>query len=93
MSRNSITNIKKIFDSYATCMAKEILWYCEKKNVILVYLKPYSPDLNDIELLWKIVKRKFRLIQWDQWKSLEQKIRNIMNNIWNQIYLLKNLLF
>ena len=82
-----------IVDNASIHKSKEILWYCEKKNVILVYLTPYSPDLNDIESLWKILKRKFRLIQWKQWKSLEQKIRNILNNIWNQRSLLKNLLF
>jgi len=29
----------------------------EKLNISLVYLPPYSPDLNPIENVWKSVKR------------------------------------
>lgn len=29
----------------------------EKLNISLVYLPPYSPDLNPIENIWKSVKR------------------------------------
>ena len=29
----------------------------EKLNISLVYLPPYSPDLNPIENIWKNVKR------------------------------------
>lgn len=82
-----------VVDNASIHKSKEIQKYCEKKNVILVYLTPYSPDLNDIEWLWKKVKRKFKNQQWIQWKSLEQKIRNVMNSMWNQKSLLKNILF
>ena len=29
----------------------------EKLDIVLVYLPPYSPDLNPIENVWKSVKR------------------------------------
>ena len=81
-----------ILDNASIHRSKEIQKYCEKKNIILVYLTPYSPDLNDIEPMWKKFKRIFQLIQWQYWKSLEQKIRNVMNGLWNQKWLIKNIL-
>lgn len=38
--------------------------YCEKKKILLVYLPPYSPDLNPIELFRRMLKKEFRKIQW-----------------------------
>lgn len=79
-----------ILDNASIHKSKIIKKYCEERNIFLVYLPPYCPDLNPIEWLWKIVKRKFRLIQWDQLIKFEQKIRNTINNLWNQKSLLSN---
>jgi len=35
----------------------------EKMNIVLVYLPPYSPDLNPIEFVWKGVKRIVSFIE------------------------------
>jgi len=32
--------------------------YAKKIGICLVYLPPYSPDLNPIEFTWKSLKRK-----------------------------------
>ena len=42
------------FPSHKSKMVKEL---AEELNVFLVYLPPYSPDLNPIEFIWKCLKR------------------------------------
>ena len=44
-------------DNFRTHHAKKVREEAEKLNISLVYLPPYSPDLNPIELVWKSVKR------------------------------------
>jgi len=46
-----------ILDNFRTHHAKKVREEAEKLNISLVYLPPYSPDLNPIELVWKSVKR------------------------------------
>jgi transposase len=43
--------------------AKVVKEYCEENKIHLVYLPPYSPNLNPIELLRKMIKKEFRKIQ------------------------------
>lgn len=79
-----------IVDNASIHKSKTVKKYCEDRNIILVYLPPYSPDLNPIEILRKVFKRKFRNIQRQIWPSLEQKVRNVMNSLWTQESLLEN---
>jgi len=46
-----------ILDNFRTHHAKKVKEEAEKLNIVLVYLPPYSPDLNPIENVWKSVKR------------------------------------
>ncbi len=46
-----------ILDNFRTHHAKRVREEAEKLNISLVYLPPYSPDLNPIENVWKSVKR------------------------------------
>ena len=41
---------------------------------------PYSPDLNIIENLWAIVKRRFAE-QTVLWENLDEKVKEIWNSI------------
>lgn len=34
----------------------------DKYNITLIYLPPYSPELNPIELFWAVLKQKVRLL-------------------------------
>ncbi len=42
---------------FRTHRAKDVREEAEKLSITLVYLPPYSPDLNPIENIWKSVKR------------------------------------
>ena len=53
-----------IVDNARIHHAKIVKAYCKDSKIHLVYLPPYSPDLNPIELLRKIMKKEFRKIQW-----------------------------
>jgi putative transposase len=46
-----------VLDNFKTHRAKAIQEEMERKDIIPVYLPPYSPDLNPIEYIWKSIKR------------------------------------
>jgi transposase len=52
-----------VVDNAAIHKSKKVKDYCEARNIILVYLPPYSPDLNPIEKFRKKLKRAFQNIQ------------------------------
>lgn len=43
------------FSSHTSVKVKEI---AKKLGIVLVFLPPYSPDLNPIEFIWKSIKRE-----------------------------------
>lgn len=54
----------------------------EKKNLFLLYLPPYSPELNKIEILWKHIK--YYWLPFDSYKSfasLRENLNNVLCNI------------
>jgi len=54
---NPEKRIVVILDNFRTHHAKKVGEEAGKLNISLVYLPPYSPDLNPIENVWKSVKR------------------------------------
>jgi len=46
-----------VLDNFPTHKAKKVKDKASELNIELVYLPPYSPDLNPIEYLWKSIKR------------------------------------
>ncbi len=46
-----------VLDNFRTHHAKKVKEEAEKMNISLVYLPPYSPDLNPIDNIWKSVKK------------------------------------
>jgi putative transposase len=65
-----------ILDNSKTHHAIKTLAKAKELGIILVFLPPYSPDLNPVEFVWKTIKREVsvRVI-----KSKEH-LRNIIKN-------------
>lgn len=47
-----------ILDNASIHKAKKVKEFCFLHQIILVYLPPYSPNLNPIEFVWKDVKKQ-----------------------------------
>ena len=47
-----------ILDNFPSHKAKIAREYAEDHGINLIYLPPYSPDLNPIEFIWKSIKRE-----------------------------------
>lgn len=68
-----------VVDNARIHRTKKLKKYCSKRKIIIVYLPPYSPDLNPIELLRKMLKREYRKIQWKyddirEWVAIASKL-------------------
>lgn len=49
-------------------------------GIRLVFIPPYSPNLNLIERLWKHVKNRLRTKYYDDFNAFQKKIDAIVNN-------------
>ena len=49
--------ILMVLDNFKSHKAKEVTKEAERLGIELVFLPPYSPDLNPIEYVWKSIKR------------------------------------
>lgn len=54
---NPEKEIVLILDNFRSHWAKDSLKCAEECGIRLVFLPPYSPDLNPIEFIWKSIKR------------------------------------
>ena len=63
---------------YQKCLAVQAL--AAKLNVKLVYIPPYSPNLNLIERLWKHTKSRLRTKYYDDFNVFKEKIDFITDN-------------
>ena len=64
--------------SYQKCLVVTEL--AEKLHINLVFIPPYSPNLNLIERLWKFFKGKLRTKYYDDFKSFKEKIDTIAHS-------------
>ena len=55
---------------------KDVLRACEFLNIQLIFLPPYSPDLNPIEDLWRIIKKEVYYATYD---SLVELIKIVLD--------------
>ncbi|MGC8693966.1 MAG: transposase [Thermoplasmata archaeon] len=54
--RNGDKKIAVILDNFSTHKSKKVINYANSLNIDLIFLPPYSPDLNPIEFIWKRIK-------------------------------------
>ena len=50
-----------VLDNARIHKAQIITDYCSQNKIVLVYLPPYSPQLNPIEDLWRLLKKKLAI--------------------------------
>jgi len=60
-NNNPGNRICLVLDNFSTHKAKLVREKANELNIELVYLPPYSPDLNPIEYLWKSIKRSISI--------------------------------
>ena len=46
-----------VLDNFSSHRSQMVREYASQKNIHLVFLPPYSPDLNPIEQIWRAIKR------------------------------------
>lgn len=63
---------------YQKCKMVQSL--ADELGIQLVYIPPYSPNLNLIERLWKFVKEKLRSKYYDDFSLFQQEIDSLINS-------------
>jgi len=67
-----------VMDNASYHKSKRTRALIEEKGCQLMYLPPYSPDLNKIENYWSIIKKKIKRY-YPLFNSLQETIRFIFN--------------
>lgn len=52
----------------------------KKAGVTLYFLPPYSPELNRIETLWRLMKHKWMGVKYREPETLEADVQHIFDN-------------
>jgi transposase len=63
---------------YQKCKVAQEL--ADQLGIRLVYIPPYSPNLNLIERLWKFVKAGLRTKYYDRFDVFQEKINSIVSS-------------
>jgi transposase len=72
-----------ISDNAKIHKAQIIKEYCSQNKIILVYLPPYSPQLNPIETLWRLLKKKLASRVFKTIQDLDISSENILKSFGN----------
>jgi transposase len=72
--------IVAIIDNFASHKSNMVKEKAKELGIYLVYLPPYTPDLNPIEFIWKSIKRMLSLISV---KSLDE-MKMVISEGWNR---------
>ena len=70
-----------VIDNASFHKSKKIRQLIEDVGAKLIFLPPYSPDLNPIEKWWHKIKTAIRKIMRDTNVVLEQAMGNILKNM------------
>lgn len=79
-----------ILDNFRSHHAKLTFEKAKELHEILVFLPPYSPDLNPIEFIWKSIKRAISYIFIESKEHFKSLIRNSFNNFSKSVSFAKN---
>ena len=79
-------NIHLILDGAGYYRSKDLKDEADKLNIKLYYLPPYSPNLNPIERLWKVMNEHVRNNQYfSSAREFREQIDNFFQNTLPQI--------
>jgi len=70
-----------ILDNFRSHKATKVALVAAEINITLIFLPPYSPDLNPIEFIWKSIKR---LISIHSVRDIEQ-IRTLIKDAFSRL--------
>ena len=65
-----------ILDNFRSHHSKAVKESAESLNIKLIFLPPYSPDLNPIEFIWKSVKRSVSIATINSENDLKSRIKD-----------------
>lgn len=77
---NPYGRIMIILDNFRSHHAKLTTETAGKLNIDLVFLPPYSPDLNPIEFIWKTIKRELSPIFIETQEQIQNLIEKHFKN-------------
>lgn len=63
-----------VMDNLPAHKVINIRHYIEEKGAQVIYLPPYSPDLNPIENMWSKIKQLLKSLEERSWDGLEKAI-------------------
>ena len=75
-------NLVIVLDNAKIHQADDVAIACEILNIELIFLPKYSPDLNPIEDLWKIIKR---VVYSSHYKNEEELIEIILDEFYKNV--------
>ena len=59
----------------------EVVWEAaERLGVELLYIPPYSPNLNPIERVWRYVKSELRTREWEDFAEFRERIDELVES-------------
>jgi len=79
--RNPGRHVIVLVDNFSSHIAKATRRYAESIGITLVFLPPYSPHLNPIELIWKSVRRRVSQVFINSEWSLKETIRTTFHKL------------
>ena len=71
---NDYKAIIVVLDNFSTHVSNRVKKEAEQLGMYLVYLPPYSPDLNPIEFIWKSIKRAISIVFVENVEALRRII-------------------
>jgi len=79
-----------LVDNFSSHIAKVTRRYAVSIGITLVFLPPYSPHLNPIELIWKSVRRRVSQVFINSEWSLKETIRTTFHMLAKKPSFMKN---